>query len=139
MNIQTVVDYKYCFTDVMIKWPGSAHYGRMFSTSALSNDIRNGSIPRCKRCIVAGEPAVPICLLGNPAYPLLPCFMKEFANGGKTSLKNYLVFACLGTDGNRVCIWLIRSLLWLLKGRNRYQCQRTTKSYKFMFRFKQFS
>ena len=94
MNIQTVVDYKYCFTDVMIKWPGSVHYGRMFSTYALSNDIRNGRIPRCKRCIVAGEPAVPICLLGNPAYPSLPCFMKEFANGGKTSLKNYLVFAC---------------------------------------------
>ena len=61
---------------------------------ALSNDIRNGSIPRWKRCIVAGEPAVPICVLENPAYPLLPCLMIEFANGGKTRLKNYLVFAC---------------------------------------------
>ena len=80
VNIQAVADYKYCFTDVMIKWPGSVHDARLFSTSTLSNDIRNGI--RCEKVIAEGEPAVRICLLGDPVYPLFPCLMKKFANGG---------------------------------------------------------
>ena len=89
MNIQTVADFKYCFTDVRIKWPGSVHDARMFSTSTLSNDIRNGSIPRFEKVLIE---AVPICLLGDPAYPLLPCLMKEFANGGKDESEEFFGF-----------------------------------------------
>ena len=66
----------------------------MFSTSTLCNDIQNGSIPRCEKVIVGGEPAVPICLLGDLAYPLLPCLMKEFANGGKDKSAEFFGF-CL--------------------------------------------
>ena len=51
-NIQVAADYKYCFTDAMIKWPGSVDDARMFSTSTLSNDIRNGSFSRCEKVIV---------------------------------------------------------------------------------------
>ena len=72
MNIQAIPDYKYCFTDVMIKWPGSVYDVRMFSTSTLSNNIPNGSIPRCEKIIVEGEPAVSIFLLRDPAYPYCP-------------------------------------------------------------------
>ena len=64
LNIQTVADYKYCFTGVIIKQPGSVHDAQIFSTSTFSNDIRNGSIiPRCEKVIVEGEPEVPICPL----------------------------------------------------------------------------
>ena len=69
----------------------------MFSTSTLSNDIRNRSIPRCKKVIVEGEPAVPICLLGGPAYPLLPCLMKEFVNGGKGESEEFFGFRLSST------------------------------------------
>ena len=55
----------------MIKWPGRVYDARMFSTSTLSNDIRNGSIPRCEKVIIKGEPASPTCLLG--ILPTLYC------------------------------------------------------------------
>ena len=48
-----------------MKWPGSVHEARIFF-------------------IVENEPSVPIRLLGDPAYSLLPFIMKEFASGGRT-------------------------------------------------------
>ena len=47
--------------------------------------FRDGTIPKCERIIVEGEPAVPACILGDPAYPLLPLLMKEFSKQGKNS------------------------------------------------------
>ena len=83
LNIQAVADHNCCFIDVLIKWPGSVHNARMFSTSNLFQSLRNGTMSQFRKVIVDGQPEVPICILGDPPYPLLQCLMEEFANGGK--------------------------------------------------------
>ena len=44
----------------------------------------------CLKVIVENKPGVPICLLGDPTYPLLQFIMKGFANGDRTPEKHSL-------------------------------------------------
>ena len=107
MNIQAVAEHNYCFIDVLIKWRGIVHTVRMFSTSNLFQNLRNETIPQCRKVIVDGQPEVPTCILGHPAYPLLPYLMKEFANGGKDQReKNFCIWLVVCENGNQVCVWL---------------------------------
>ena len=51
--------------------------------------LRNGAIHQCRKVLVDGQPEVPICILGDPAYTLLPYLMKEFENGGKDQREKF--------------------------------------------------
>ena len=62
----------------------------MFGNSAFNGMFRDRIIPKCERIIVEGDPAVPVCIIGDPAYSLLPFLMKEFSKG-KIILANVLL------------------------------------------------
>ncbi|KAJ8018434.1 Protein ANTAGONIST OF LIKE HETEROCHROMATIN PROTEIN 1 [Holothuria leucospilota] len=80
--LQAVVDYRYRFTDVFIGWPGSVHDARILSNSDIFMRGQEGTLfPERNRNINGVE--VPIMLLGDAAYPLLPWLMKGFSDAGQ--------------------------------------------------------
>ena len=82
--MQGMVDHLYRFTDVYIGWPGRVHDARVFGNSTLYHKGMNGSLfPEWKKTIAQEE--IPLVVLGDPAYPLLPWVMKPYVDNGHLS------------------------------------------------------
>ena len=82
--MQGVVNHLGHFTDVYIGWPGRVHDARVFANSTLYQKGQDGTLfPDWKEPIAGTE--VPLVLLGDPAYPLLPWLMKAFPDNGHLS------------------------------------------------------
>ena len=80
--------------DVVVKWPGSVHDACIFTNSKLNSLLRSHEIPPCQRAIISGEDPIPVFLLGDPVYTLLPYLMNEYANSGSAPREQYFDTSC---------------------------------------------
>ena len=87
--IQGLVDFRGRFMDVCIGWPGKVHDARVFANSSVYSKGRSGTLfPSWTRKL--GSVEVPLVILGDPAYPLLPWLMKPYVENARTTAKEKL-------------------------------------------------
>ena len=60
-----------------IGWPGSVHDARVLANSSLYTKANAGTLLPDSSRTIAGE-QVPLYLIGDSAYPLMPWLMKPF-------------------------------------------------------------
>ena len=80
LNCQAVCDWRGRFIDCEVKWPGSVHDGRVFANSRINKLLQRQKMPMMYKELLPGHDKIPVTLLGDPAYPLLPYCMKEYPN-----------------------------------------------------------
>ncbi|XP_065446578.1 uncharacterized protein LOC135982662 [Chrysemys picta bellii] len=93
--LQALVDHKGRFTNINVGWPGRVHDARVFRNTNLFKRLQQGTyFPDQK--ITVGDVEMPIVILGDPAYPLMPWLMKPYTGSLDRSqeLFNYRLSKC---------------------------------------------
>ena len=75
--MQAVVDFQGIFTDIYIGWPGKVHDARVLVNSDLYRKGCGGTLLTDWKRTINGVD-IPLLILGDPAYPLLPWLMKAY-------------------------------------------------------------
>ncbi|KAM7134938.1 uncharacterized protein RBU57_017066 [Macrochelys suwanniensis] len=88
MVLQALVDHKGRFTHLNMGWPGKAHDAHIFRNSGLVEQLQEGTcIPDQK--ITGGDVEMPIVILEDPAYPLMPWLMKPYTGALDSSKEHF--------------------------------------------------
>uniref|UniRef100_A0A8C3F331 DDE Tnp4 domain-containing protein n=1 Tax=Chrysemys picta bellii TaxID=8478 RepID=A0A8C3F331_CHRPI len=95
MLLQALVDHKGRFTNINVRWLGKVHDARVFRHSALFRKLEEGTFFPDQK-ITVGDVEMPIVILGDPAYPLMPWLMKLYTGSLDSSqdLFNYRLSKC---------------------------------------------
>uniref|UniRef100_A0A8C3EXX7 DDE Tnp4 domain-containing protein n=1 Tax=Chrysemys picta bellii TaxID=8478 RepID=A0A8C3EXX7_CHRPI len=95
MLLQALVDHKGRFTNINVGWPGKLHDARVFRHSGLFRKLEEGTFFPDQK-ITVGDVEMPIVILGDPAYPLMPWLMKPYTGSLDSSqdLFNYRLSKC---------------------------------------------
>nr|ADD38700.1 nuclease HARBI1 [Lepeophtheirus salmonis] len=114
LNIQAICDYKYCFMDVMADSPGSVHVAEIFFNSSINKSFMSGNVSSFSRKLIPNTRPVPILLIGDSCYPLMPHLMIEYPLGGSNEKEKH--FGSILRKAKEV----IRCALYRLKARFRF-------------------
>ena len=57
---------------------GSVHDAKVFSNSFVNKKLQLGELPQTFNNLLPGYKKIPNYVIGYPAYPLTPYYMKEF-------------------------------------------------------------
>ena len=79
MIVQAVVDHEYIFRDICVGRPGSVHDARVFVNSSIYKKITEGVLDGEGCRIILGK-QIPLCLVGDSAYPIQTWLMKPFTD-----------------------------------------------------------
>lgn len=82
--LQGVVDHRLMFWDINVGWPGKVHDARVFANSSLFERGQSHTLfPRIMERFEGVD--VPVVILGDAAYPLLPWLMKPYPENQQTT------------------------------------------------------
>ncbi|XP_033109534.1 protein ALP1-like [Anneissia japonica] len=80
--LQALVDADGKFMNTFVGMPGSVHDARVFNLSALSKKLQEHTLFTPNNVVEIEGSAVPLLILGDAAYPLLPNLIRPFIGRG---------------------------------------------------------
>ncbi|CAM5142495.1 unnamed protein product [Eretmochelys imbricata] len=75
--LQALVDHRGHFTDINTGWSRKVHDARIFRNTGLFRKLQAGTFFPDQK-ITVGEVKMPIVILGDPIYPIMPWLMKPY-------------------------------------------------------------